>query len=787
MGRKIPFLILQATLILSCFISNESHAQIGFPYCEDFSDGNLQESTVLGGRARIVDGVLRLTDAQQFQSGSMYIDIPFPSAFGIKTSFEFFMYGGDGADGFSVFLFDGDAPFFSPGGFGGSLGYAPRNTDAGLSRAYLGIGIDAFGNFASVTEGKVGGFSNNPNDRFPNSVYLRGAGNQFSGYQGIGGVVTQVSPQVGAGSPLLVPAVNRFNLSSGGAGTQRVTSPNQVGYRKVFIDLAPNPTGVGYLLNVEFLVTTVPNQPRIVPVLINQVYNFPAPRNLKIGFAASTGGSTNIHEIRNLQVEVSDQEGLENPQAFDLDDKASCEGQENTYRISDEEIVLPNDDSTIRCIQFYRSLEEIQAEEEDICSQGACRPENRVLSIPEGTFTADDIGGGFTFFPNVGFVDQTVEVFYTITDSYGKRSSGNSIRLLIQESPSPVRIAGSALGTALQIERLCEGDQLMLTAEGDEVYVKFEWYLNDELIPEANASSFLAREEGDYVVKAFNTKSCPTKSSPFRITFPGFPQLKLSGPVIGCEVGGLVDLRSFIIGYDEVLFDYRFVRSDGEIFLNEELRGVNSSGVYELQVKQKDLICWSRSLLVEVVITTVNLSPSFGFSLDGGVATIEEAGGIFIDDAIRFTDTSLGEVVQWSWDFGDGFRSTDASPVHIFGRKGDFTVTLTVKSALGCEATITRLVSVTQSYRIMIPTGFTPNQASNQVFTPKTKGVVAMELMIFNLWGNLIYQSSGIESAGWDGSVHGQEAPSGTYVYRAKFQSVEGEMVSKTGKFILIR
>lgn len=787
MGRIIPFFILVVIIGLIGGFSSKVQAQIGFPYCEDFGSGTIQSSTILGGSARIVDGVLRLTDTQQFQSGFVYIDIPFPSAFGIKTSFEFFMYGGDGADGFSVFLFDGDTPVFSPGGFGGSLGYAPRNDEPGLSRAYLGIGIDAFGNFASVTEGKVGGFSSNPDDRFPNSVYLRGAGNQFSGYQGIGGVVTQVSPQVPNGSPLLLNPANRFNLSSGGQGTQRVTNLNQVGYRKVFIDLSPNESGEGYLLNVEFLVTTTAGQPRIIPVLVDQPYTFPAPRNLKIGFAASTGGSTNIHEIRDLQVEVSDQDGLENPTGIDIDDQASCEGRENTYAISENEVELPNDDSTIRCVQFYRTLDEIRAEEEDVCSQGRCRPENRVLTIPQGTFTADEIGGGFTFFPNPGFVDETVEIFYTITDSYGKTSAGNSIRLLIQESPAPIQIVQESTGLPFEQARICEGESLVLLAQGEDTYVQFEWYLNDVLIEGADEATFPAREVGFYKVIAFNDKNCPTESAAIEIVIPDFPSLIVNSPAVACEIGGTVDLREFIVGYDDTLFDYRVLDFAGEFLVKEALGAITIAGIYEVQVKNKDLECWSQPVEIEVLIRSEELNPTFTFEIDGTGVSIEDAGGIFIDDPIRFIASSSGDVVRWLWDFGDGNTSETPSPVHIFGQQGEFLVTLTVEDELGCEEVFTKVVPVTQSYRVMIPTGFTPGLAQNNVFAPKTKGIVSVELSVFNLWGNLIYQGSGVDTFGWDGTVNGEEAPSGTYVYSAQFRSADGEVFEETGKFKLIR
>src|SRR5690606_8304687 len=169
------------------------------------------------------------------------------------------------------------------------------------------------------------------------------------------------------------------------------------------LELEPHPNGVGYVIKLEMVVTTVQNEPRTITIFPATDFTLEAPKNLKIGFTASTGGETNIHEIKNLLLEVSNQEGLLNPQGIDFSDFASCEGQENQYFITDEEVVLPNENSEIRCLQFYESFDAIEQEIEDICTQGKCREENRELVLPQGTFKAGTHGGDMTFFPNEGF------------------------------------------------------------------------------------------------------------------------------------------------------------------------------------------------------------------------------------------------------------------------------------------------------------------------------------------------------------------------------------------------
>ncbi|MCK9307430.1 MAG: PKD domain-containing protein, partial [Methanoculleus sp.] len=51
--------------------------------------------------------------------------------------------------------------------------------------------------------------------------------------------------------------------------------------------------------------------------------------------------------------------------------------------------------------------------------------------------------------------------------------------------------------------------------------------------------------------------------------------------------------------------------------------------------------------------------------------------------AVRFTDTSTGEIETWAWDFGDGNSSTEQNPVHTYEIPGNYSVTLTASNAFG--------------------------------------------------------------------------------------------------------
>jgi len=52
---------------------------------------------------------------------------------------------------------------------------------------------------------------------------------------------------------------------------------------------------------------------------------------------------------------------------------------------------------------------------------------------------------------------------------------------------------------------------------------------------------------------------------------------------------------------------------------------------------------------------------------------------------VAFTDWSLGDPSSWTWDFGDGDRSTAQNPEHIYAEPGLYDVTLTVSNTFGSD------------------------------------------------------------------------------------------------------
>lgn len=783
MRQRLIFLMF---LVLNVFIFIDgSYAQEGFPYCEPFTDGKIPENTIFGGDAKFVadvsgSGVLQLTSNQLQQSGYLYIDIPFPSNYGIKASFEYFSYGGEGnADGMTVFLFDASVPYFRPGGFGGALGYAFNSShqSPGLTGAYIGIGLDEYGNFTNPIEGKDGpGFQ-------PNNITIRGPGEGFKGYDYITGKRTDTEVDG-------LPEADQFPISSGGPNTQRVTDSNKAGYREVFIDLQPAATGKGMVLNLEMLVTTTDNEHRTLSIFKDFSYNYQAPNNLKIGFSAATGGYTNFHEIRNIVVEVSDDENLQLPEVKPKYE-AICRGETKQFKISDDDVLLLNENSVISCLQVYRTLEEIlDDEEQDPCLNQACSPDRQQLTLPEGVVTADVKGGGITFESASGLGAEEVMVYYTVTDNYGKTSKPEPLTMTFFDYPeSPVIFKESEFEEEGRVPAsdftLCDGDQLRLKVLNPSG-VPLQWYIDGVEIEGEVSDVLQVVSAGRYTVGVFGEANCTRLSQEVKITYPSLPAITVEPIIVSC-LEGFIDLRLYIEEYDDSLFDYEAIGPDGYIYRAEELVAIEQSGIFNIRSKFKDLNCWSEFFTTDLLLVEAPVEAAFELAVmmaDGSL----ETGDVFAYDTIQFTDLSAQNPSEWDWDFGDGVKSNEQNPQHIFSEEGNFVITLTVYGENGHCSSIKELeVNITSSYRIMYPTAFTPLGSENRYFKPKTKGIEKMSLYIFNSWGDLIYTSDDIILEGWDGNVGGKLQPNGNYVFKVAFTTILGEKIVDSGKFTLIR
>ncbi len=316
-------------------------------------------------------GALRFTNGYPYghnENGAIVSSTPFNAGQGVQITFKTVTYrgdsggaGGDGADGMSFYLIDATqfpstptlgATWNGIGSWGGSLGYTCSNANApydGLAGAYIGLGIDEYGNFlngvglmpaSTLPSGYTMPTASGDNTALgygyqPQRIGLRGAGNiswkylntTYPKYYTTSTLNTTALQQAavrntcktgsvwdysdGASNPTQVnkpsptlydyaPIPGAFSVlpakqiaGEWGAGVYDRSSANAV---PIFYNLTITQDG---LLSLSYALSGSPAYTSIIKNRsISATNAIPAlPASLYFGFAGSSGGSTNIHEI----------------------------------------------------------------------------------------------------------------------------------------------------------------------------------------------------------------------------------------------------------------------------------------------------------------------------------------------------------------------------------------------------------------------------------------------------------------------------------------------------------
>jgi type IV pilus assembly protein PilY1 len=336
------------------------------PGCTTIRSSYYNEPLVGGYNGTFPDpagnGALRFTNGSPGgyrQNGGIVSTVPFSTGQGIAVTFKTVTYlgdsggaGGDGADGISFYLMDATQLNTSTitgtssgdgnglGAWGGSLGYSCSNTNGppsgtynGLVGAYLGLGIDEYGNFLNGVNWVAGYLGPNAptgdNSAVgygykPNRLGLRGAGNvawswlnanyksyypdawtgtanQYAAVQATcqNGVVWDYANRRAAPSPSgptlydYAPIPNAYVELPTGTQIANETATTRGAATPILYRLKitqNNLLSLSYSINGGAYQSVITGQSILAS-------NGALPANFLFGFAGSTGGSNNIHEI----------------------------------------------------------------------------------------------------------------------------------------------------------------------------------------------------------------------------------------------------------------------------------------------------------------------------------------------------------------------------------------------------------------------------------------------------------------------------------------------------------
>lgn len=282
---------------------------------------------------------------------------------------------------------------------------------------------------------------------------------------------------------------------------------------------------------------------------------------------------------------------------------------------------------------------------------------------------------------------------------------------------------------------------------------------------------------GTYVVEVTDRYGC-TAQGTYTVLQPEPLQVGFSTePYIDCEnrIAGTLVKANVKGGVGK----YQYSWSNGNS-VNPELL-VTDPGRLTIEVSDGRGCFQQKSIDIDI--------PELGVAdYEYNAESLDLTGELASNDPVSFFDLSVGEVVDWKWEFGDGFDSDEIDPIHTYDAPGTYNVILTVTDRTGCQTVKTSILEITEGYRIMLPNAFTPNgDGNNDFFRPRMLGLTKARLIIYNTWGEVIFSTDDIETKGWDGKIKGKPAENGNYVYKIIGLSFNGLKVEREGIFALIK
>lgn len=105
----------------------------------------------------------------------------------------------------------------------------------------------------------------------------------------------------------------------------------------------------------------------------------------------------------------------------------------------------------------------------------------------------------------------------------------------------------------------------------------------------------------------------------------------------------------------------------------------------------------------------------------------------------------------------------------------------------GCMASDTISIGEFPSCTLAVPTAFSPNDDGvNDLLYVRGDNFIEFELMIFNRWGEMVFQTKDV-SMGWDGRFQGKEQAVDAYNFILRGKCVDGQITSSKGTITLLR
>ena len=385
----------------------------------------------------------------------------------------------------------------------------------------------------------------------------------------------------------------------------------------------------------------------------------------------------------------------------------------------------------------------------------------------------DPITGESTTYTNgdIDVIVGDIQIYFTSTDNGGCPAVYDTINVTVTPSPS----------ANFEFEETCFGDATLFTntTESVEPIVTNFWLFQPGVTSGISNPShtFSAPDTYDVQLIVISANGCrDTSIQAVRSHFIPIADFQVPEP---CLNGGTYFFDSSAVGGANIVaWSWNF--GDGTPLDTAEnpVHQFTNEGNYDITLTVSSEFGCTHDTIITL---TVNKGPIASFGVN------PESANLYVN--INFIDQSSengAPINEWLWNFGDGDSATTQNSVHQYDLEGEYSVELIVTDELGCKDSAYKIVPI--YHGPLVPTAFSPNGDSNNDFLMILGGnFSAVEFIIYNNWGEIIFQTNEVNSQGWDGKYKDEPQPLGVYVYVAKVTTFDGVGHLLSGDVSLIR
>ena len=317
---------------------------------------------------------------------------------------------------------------------------------------------------------------------------------------------------------------------------------------------------------------------------------------------------------------------------------------------------------------------------------------------------------------------------------------------------------------------VCPGDSILLEGVGNEL--KYVWTPNVSCI---TCNPVIAKPTQNTTYKAFvSDKYNCFDSTEFDVVVYRRPDINVDEPVV-CGEPQLVILK----GKDNNTYTYSDGVLDGVPFMPK--KGINPYIVFvkdNLGCKNSDTL---NVYVIDKPVSKFTATPEAGLASDAKPLNV-----------LLTNKSSAASDFEWYFRNGDQsplIKNTLEPVTALYKKPGIYVITLISKNGKCIDSSLISIkIDKLDTPRVEIaPNVFTPdNDGTNDAFFITVKNAKDIHVLIFNRWGNPIYEMTET-SQSWDGTINGKDADEGVYFYQYEIEGTSGEKIKGQGYVQLIR